>query len=82
MLMVLACAATAPRDRLPAIRVEPLVNVIVPLLLVLPEFPTVTAPETVSLGLPLAANVRVAMLLLVPNPKLAQAALLVSTVTV
>jgi hypothetical protein len=82
MSMVLICVATAPRARLPQTRVDPLVKVMVPTLFALAP-PTVTAPDTVSLGLPDAANVSVA----VPEPpgltdRLVQTALGVSTITV
>lgn len=50
---------------LPQIKVDPLVKVIDPSLLAFPEFPLVTAPVTVSEGLPLAAKVRNAVALAV-----------------
>jgi hypothetical protein len=82
MFMVLACEPVVPCVRLPQINVEPLVNVIAPTRFALPLFPTVTEPDTVSCGLPLAANVSVAVPLAVPMATLVQVALLVSTVNV
>lgn len=80
--MLLACEPVVPCVRLPQISVEPLVNVIAPTRFALPLLPTVTAPDTVSCGLPLAAKVSVAVPELVPMATLVQAALFVSTVTV
>ena len=82
MSITLAWRAIAPRDKLPQSRVEPLVKVIVPRRFAFPEFPTVTAPDTVSWGLPVVANVSVATPLAEPIATLVQAALLISTVTV
>jgi hypothetical protein len=82
MSMLLAWLATAPRTRLPAVRVEPLVKVIAPSLLAAVP-PTVTAPVTASLGLPVAANVSVAVPAALPILVIdAQTAVVVSTVTV
>jgi hypothetical protein len=61
--------ATAPSDKLPHSRVDPLVNVMVPPRFVFPEFPKTTAPETVSFGLPEDAKVKVAVPLLVPSER-------------
>ena len=70
----------------PACKVEPLTKVMVPLLLefVLPSPPTVTAPVTVSFGLPEEAKVSVPLEFedVPPNCKLAQTALVIFTVTV
>ena len=67
---------------LPQTRVEPLVKVMVPSLFWLVAFPTDTLPDTVSLGLPVVANVSVAVPLAVPIATLVQAAVAVSIVTV
>jgi hypothetical protein len=53
-----------------------------PALLALPEPPTTTAPDTVSFGLPVVANVKVAVPLPEPITTLAQTAVEMSTVTV
>ena len=69
----------------PACKVEPLTKVIVPprLEFVLPSPPMVTAPVTVSLGLPEDAKVSVALVCadVPPICKLAQTALVIFTVT-
>ena len=80
--MLLACELVVPCVRLPQISVEPLVNVMTPTRFALPLLPTVTLPDTVSCGLPLAANVSVAVPDAVPMATLVHAALFVSTVTV
>jgi hypothetical protein len=74
-----------PRVKLPAVKAEPLVKVMVPVLPALPLLPINTAPDTVSEGLPEAANVSVPELVVVavdPSCRLAQTAPLTSTVTV
>jgi len=56
-----------PRITLPAVSVAVLVNVIVPVLVVLPNPPTVSVPDTVSEGF-VPENVSVPVLLLVALP--------------
>lgn len=82
MVNVLAWAATAPKDKLPHSRVEPLVKVIAPFLLALPELPITTAPDTTSLGLPDPAKVKVAVPFPVPKDNDAHVAEVTLTVTV
>lgn len=83
MLMLLTCEPVAPCVRLPQIKLAPLVKVITPIRELPALLPTVTPPETVSIGLPLAANVSVAVPAVAPQIwRLAHSALLRSLVTV
>ena len=66
----------------PQIRVEPLVKVIAPTRFAAPEFPTVILFATVNLGLPLVANLNVAVPLPEPMDRLEQLALAVFIVKV
>jgi hypothetical protein len=74
-----------PIVKLPTVIAAPLTNVIVPVLPAPPAPPNTTAPETVSTGLPVAANVSVPVLPAVaflPKVREPQAAFAMSTVTV
>jgi hypothetical protein len=62
IVILLACVAMAPKARLPHSSVEPFTKVMVPSLFVAEELPTVTAPITFKTGLPVAANVSIAVL--------------------
>jgi hypothetical protein len=77
-------ALALPSAKLPAVRVEPLVKVIVPVLALVVPPPRITAPDTVSDGvapLNVSAPVPVVELPVRPNWRLEQAAPVMSTVT-
>ena len=72
IFILLVWVAIVPFAKLPAIKVEPLVKVMAPTLFAFPLLPLVTAPETVKTGLPLLANVSVAVPFPVPIDNEAQ----------
>ena len=82
MVRVLAWAPVVPNVKLPALSRDPLVKVMAPTRLAFVLLPMVTGPETVSTGLPVVANVSVAVPLPVPNLKSVHAAFVTLTVTV